>query len=83
MRKKKLACPKCRSTSFEIYLVTIPNFFPSLLEKEPSLTYDLARCTNCGWESLPTRKDKLRKLVLSVLRGEVPKKGFVLAEGGE
>jgi predicted nucleic-acid-binding Zn-ribbon protein len=76
---KKLACPKCGATAFELYIVEIPDFF-KLGQEDRTLTYEMAKCKNCGWQSLPTEAEEIRKLVISVLRGKTPKEGFALAE---
>ena len=74
---KKLACPKCKGTTFEVYLVTVEGFF---MDGKP-LHFTMERCTNCGWKTHPTNKEELKTAIKKVLKGETPKEGFVFAEG--
>ena len=73
---RKLACPKCRNTTFEVYLVVVKNFF---FDGAP-LTFTMQRCTKCGWQTHPTDSNALRKLIVDVLKGKVSSEGFVYAE---
>jgi predicted nucleic-acid-binding Zn-ribbon protein len=70
-----LACPKCGGTLFEVYHVTIENFF---FDKSP-LTFELHRCKNCGWETHPRDEKQIRQLLLNTLQGIKPKEGFIFA----
>jgi len=74
--KKKLACPKCKRTFFEVFLIRVSGFF----YYGSPLVFTLSRCINCGWESHPTETGKLKEIVAKLLRGEVPQEGFILAE---
>jgi predicted nucleic-acid-binding Zn-ribbon protein len=75
---RKLACPKCGGTLFELYYVQVEKFFPS----GNPLTFLMQRCVNCGWETHPRNVEDLRKFLDAVLRGEKVERFIFVDEVG-
>jgi hypothetical protein len=74
MERRLLACPRCGSKQFQVYLATCKGFFG----QDRHLNFELHKCCGCGWESHPSSEEQIRHLLLSILRGEFPE-GFVFA----
>ena len=83
-RMRKLACPDCKGTTFEVYLVKIENFFPEKLGKNTQLTLIIEKCRICGWESNTTNRDEaIRRASIMLRRLPIDWKGFVDVEDSE
>jgi len=76
IKARKLACPKCKGTTFEVYHVLVENFYSN---RRP-VSFTMEKCLNCGWQTHPTTKRKLNELIDKILKGEKPENGFVYAE---
>jgi predicted nucleic-acid-binding Zn-ribbon protein len=75
MEVRLLACPKCKGTAFEVYWVTVKDFY----HNGKPLYFYAYKCVKCGWETHPRDEQQLRKLLISILYGEA-REGFIFAE---
>jgi predicted nucleic-acid-binding Zn-ribbon protein len=66
MFTKKLACPKCGNTLFELYYVQVNDFYPN----GKPLIFIMHKCSNCGWETHPKSVEELKNYIDKVLSGE-------------
>jgi predicted nucleic-acid-binding Zn-ribbon protein len=72
----RLSCPKCNSTKFEVYLVVIEDFFQS----GRPIAYIMHKCIDCGWESAPRDKEKIREVMIKMMTGKGYEEAFKLEE---
>jgi predicted nucleic-acid-binding Zn-ribbon protein len=73
MELKLLCCPKCGGTVFEVYLASVELIVVSS-------SFLLHKCRKCGWESHPRDEGQIRQTIVNMLRGEMPKEGFKIAQ---
>ena len=77
----KLACPKCKGTTFEVYLIEIPSFFQPILTKDTALHFLMEKCLNCGWKTHSTDRHEVRRMLQMMFkRCYVSEEGFIKAE---
>jgi predicted nucleic-acid-binding Zn-ribbon protein len=81
MELRKLACPRCRGTMFEIYLVKAePFYFEKTILNVGEVSFLKYRCLNCGWESPPKDEEELKQLIMDMLKGKPFREGLIFAD---
>lgn len=69
---KKLACPECDGTIFEVFLMEYPNFYSEEVVamtkgSGTSMYTETEKCIKCGWTAHPTTTEDAREVLMIML----------------